>query len=272
MENSSLHLVVLRNGETLVGRVSHEADRYVIVSVGTEVRLPGRDVDFVCSSLDEAYRIQAARNATNKIEDHLNLAQWCLRQNLNGYAAQEITAAMGIDPGNQRVAQLDARLERAMRSAATTNSGGSLKAAESSERTGEGERPSAATTVGAHARANALISAGELDRHVRTLPTGTVETFTRSIQPMLLNYCATAGCHGAGGASTYALSRPMQGSPPPQRLTQRNLYNTIQWIDHENPANSKLLTAAQQAHATMDSASTGALSPPQYQELVTWVW
>ena len=272
--NSSQQLVVLRSGEILIGRISHEADRYLIVSEGTEARLPARDVDFVCGSLDEAYRIQAARISAGKIEGHLTLAQWCLRQGLNGYAAQEITTTMGIDPADPRVAQLDARLQRAMRISAETIAAADAAAAKSSAAAGEGGESSATgTTSNSAARAHAPISIAELDRSVRTLPTSTVENFTRSIQPMLLNYCATAGCHGTSGTSTYSLLRPALGSPPSQRLTQRNLYNTIQWINREQPADSKLLAKAQQAHAAPETTGAAcALSPAQYQELVAWVW
>ena len=268
-ENSAQQLVVLRSGEVLAGRVSHVADRYLVESEGTEVRLPAHDVDFVCSSLDEAYRIQAARRGEGKIDDHLHLAEWCLREGLNGYAAQEITTAMGLDSANPRVAQLDTRLQRAMRLAAVTRPDDH---AEKVETVSEGSPTATLSSEKVAARSAIPVSTSEIDRRVRTLPTGTIETFTRSIQPMLLNYCATAGCHGASGTPSYALIRPAQGLPQPLRLTQRNLYNTLQWIDRESPADSKLLSAAQQAHAKTEAAGAGPLSSAQYQELVVWVW
>ena len=71
-----------------------------------------KDVDFTCKSLDEAYQLQRNRVIVGRIDDHLNLADWCLRQNLMGYAAREIAAAMDIDPRNPRVGILDRRLKR----------------------------------------------------------------------------------------------------------------------------------------------------------------
>ena len=47
----------------------------------------------------------------------------------------------------------------------------------------------------------------DLDRLVNGMPPGTVEAFTATIQPLLMNSCATSGCHGPGSKSTYIILR-----------------------------------------------------------------
>jgi hypothetical protein len=239
--------VVLRNGEVLSGHVARQGDRCVVTTSNSEIRVPTKDVDFTCKSLDEAYQLQRNRVIAGRIDDHLNLADWCLRQNLVGYAAREIAAAMDIDPRSPRVAVLDRRLKR-------------------EQELTQGKQSS---TVSPAATAP-IVSPDELERLVRSLPGNTVEAFTLTIQPMLLNNCATAGCHGPSPASKYVLLRPGIGEMPQRRLTQRNLYNTLSWTDHTSPADSKLLAAAKQPHGT-DQASAAALSATQYQELAAWV-
>ena len=238
--------VVLRNGEVLSGHVARQADRCVVTTSNSEIRVPSKDVDFTCKSLDEAYQLQRNRVIAGRIDDHLNLADWCLRQNLVGYAAREIAAAMDLDPRNPRVEILDRRLIREQEMAQAR------------------QAPPVATA------AAPLVSPEELERLVRSLPGNTVETFTLTIQPMLLNNCATAGCHGPSPASKYVLLRPGIGEMPQRRLTQRNLYNTLGWTDHASPADSKILTAAKQPHGS-DQASAAALGAAQYQELAAWV-
>jgi hypothetical protein len=241
-------LVVLRNGEVLSGQVSREGDRTVVASEGTEIRLSAREVDFVCQTLDEAYTIQCNREVAGRIEDHLNLADWCLRHELLGYAAREITVAMQIDPKNPRVKVFDARLRRALLPMPT-------KATETDE-----------AKVGARP-----VSADELERLVRSLPAGTVETFTATVQPMLLNYCATAGCHGPSSSSSFTLARAPLEKVAARRLTERNLYNTLQWIDHDNPIDSKLLSAAREPHGPNQASGATGVGTAKYQELVSWV-
>lgn len=243
--------VVLRNGEVLSGQIRRQADRYIVVANGTEMRVPARDVDFVCKSLDEAYQVQRNRVIAGRIDDHLNLADWCLRQKLLGYAAGEIGKAMEIDPRNSRLMAVDRRLKREQ-DLAKSNSAPQLAAA----------APAAGT---------ANISAEDLERLVRSLPGNTVEVFTATIQPMLLNSCATAGCHGPSPASKFTLLRPTIGQLPQRRLTQRNLYNTLSWVDHTSAADSKLLLAARQPHGPDSISSMAGLNYARYQELAAWV-
>src|SRR5262245_49362811 len=106
--------LVLRNGEVLSGSISRDGDRYVVAGDGSQVRFASREVDFTCRTLDDAYAIQQRRIVKGRIDDHLNLADWCLRQGLTGYAAREVSAAMALDARHPRVALLDSRLQRAI--------------------------------------------------------------------------------------------------------------------------------------------------------------
>ncbi len=148
-------LVVLRNGEVIAGKISRDGDRTIVTSEGTEIRLAPREVDFTCQTLDEAYMVQRNRIIAGRIEDHLNLADWCLRHQLLGYAAREITFAMQLDAKNPRVAQLDGRLRRALV-----------------------PEPVQASGAGASTAARP-VPTEELERLVRSLPPGTVGNLYR---------------------------------------------------------------------------------------------
>ncbi|HZZ26385.1 MAG TPA: hypothetical protein VFE46_00155 [Pirellulales bacterium] len=245
---SAQQLVVLRNGEVLSGAVSRQGDRYIIASAGTEIRLASRDVDFLCETLDEAYQVQHNRELAGRIDDRLNLAEWCLRQKLLGYAAREIAAAMEIDAKNPRVAVLDTRIQRELQPDVP-------KAVTASDSTNK-QPP---------------VSADELERMVRSLPPTTVETFTSTIQPMLLNYCATAGCHGPSSPSSFTLVRSPYEKIATRHLTERNLYNTMQWIDRQEPLDSKLLSAAREPHGPNQASGATGVGTTKYQELMNWV-
>jgi hypothetical protein len=261
--NSSDQLLVLRNGEVLSGRISQQGDRYLVTGEGSEVRFAARDVDFVCQSPDEAYATLRRRIVAGRIEDHLNLAEWCIRNQLLGYAAGEVAAAMKIDPKNPRVVRLDRRLQQSMQPTEdqTQNSASDLSAIAN-------DRGAVQPT-----------SPDELERLVHSLSANSVETYTKRIQPMLMHSCATAGCHGPSPGSAYVLARPAVDRSLPQRLTQRNLFNTLEWIDRDNPTESKLLAAARQSHGataansgtTAGNAGSAVLDPVKYQELQAWV-
>jgi hypothetical protein len=114
----------------------------------------------------------------------------------------------------------------------------------------------------------------DLDRMIRGMPPKVVETFANSIQPLLLNNCTTAGCHGAQSDAKFRLLRLPPGRVPSRRLTQRNLNATLEFIDHRNPDESPLLTVPAQPHGkAMVAVFTGQNDQvSQYKALRAWVY
>jgi hypothetical protein len=114
-------------------------------------------------------------------------------------------------------------------------------------------------------------SAEDLDRLLRGMPAGTVETFTNSIQPLLINSCTSAGCHGPAAEREPRWARVSVGRTTSRRLTQRNLHTTLTLINREKPSESPLLTVPAQPHGM---SKTAVFTDPQaagYRQLVAWV-
>jgi len=236
-------LLLLRNGEVLRGRVAQQADHYVLTLPNGEVRIRVSEVETVCQDLDAAYRYRRSKLVVSRPDDHLDLAEWCLRQGLPGDAARELSAALALDPRNPRIALVDRRLQESL--------------------------APPAPIVKAAAAAPHLTSE-ELDRMVRSLPAGSVESYTTLIQPLLMSNCATAGCHGPGAKGGFALLRTPADRFGNRRVTQRNLQSTLGWLDFQTPAASRLLAAAGTPHG----AAPGAVFDPQssrFRQLVAWV-
>src|SRR5207248_1388077 len=133
-----------------------------------------------------------------KVQEHLDLAEWCLRQGLLHDAAAELRDAIAADPTHPKIALVERRLRLA------------------AERPNAG-KPSSAPPTGTP-------SPDELDRMARGMPSGTLETFTSAIQPLLLNHCSTAACHGPQSTTKFRLLRVPVDRVASRRSTQRNLY------------------------------------------------
>jgi hypothetical protein len=238
-------MVVLRNGEVIEGRVSRDEGIYIVDLPNGRIRIKQADVDLVCSNLEEGYRRKRALIQVGDVHDHLDLAQWCMRHNLFGLAAVELADATAADPKNPMIAALQHRLKMAMEPLPPV------------ER--NGKKP---LTPGP--------SNDELDRMIRGMPRGVVETFTQSVQPLLMNNCAMAGCHGPQSETGLRLWHIASGRPSSRRTTQRNLYYALQYIDRDNPSASRLLTAASKPHGTAQHAIFGEHQAVQYQHLLDW--
>ena len=239
-------LLLLRNGQSLTGHVSRVGDRYVVAATNSEIRVPARDVELVCRDLEEAYRWKRDRIAPRQINAHLELAEWCLKQRQFSHAADELSEVIQQEPDNPRAALIERRLKSLI---ATT----------------QPVVPASATT------AASAISIEQLDRLTREMPAGSVEQFTATIQPLILNRCAASGCHGVESKSEFRLLRPLVGKSTPRRFTQRNLHAAMTVIDRDSPLDSPLLKIPRTPHAGGKTPIFGDREEATYQQLVAWV-
>lgn len=245
-EESQQGVLLLRNGEVLKGQITRTGDRYCVVVAGGEISVNARDVDFSCGGLEEAYQIKKARVRLGRVEDHLELARWCQRQGLLAHAAQQLVLAKMLNPAHPVIPLLERRVEMS--------------------------RHQPQPSDGTAGPVDHVLSSDELDRLVRGMPPGTVESFTQTIQPLLINNCTAAGCHGARAENGFRLLRVPSGRPPTRRLTQRNLHATLKWVNRDDPAASPLLTAAITPHGSARAAIFPDHQIAQYQQIVDWVY
>jgi len=250
-------VLLLRNGEAIEGKISRVGELYYVALPGGQIRVKAAEVDFCCRSLDEAYRRKRAgirgthaswvptEGWSGDVHAHLQLAQWCLRHGLLGSAGEELADALAADPNHPLIPVLERRLKTAA------------------------EPPQQHATA---APADQAPSPEELDRLVRGMPPGAVETFTQTIQPLLMNHCGTAGCHGPQSPSQFRLLRIPPGRPASRRLTQRNLQAVLPWVNRDDPAASPLLTTSIQPHGAATKAVFSEAQVGQYRRMVDWVY
>jgi hypothetical protein len=236
--------LLLRNGEVLRGKVFLAGDQYYVALAGGEIRVKRADAECFCRDLEEGYRSKRSKIEAPQVQDHLALAEWCLRHKLTGHASRELADALAADPNHPRIALVKRRLELALREPA----------------------PAAVPSAPANAPTH-----GDLDRLVRSLPASTVETFTNSIQPLLMNHCATAGCHGPASTGGLRLLRMPAGRTPTRRLTQRNLHATLATVDRKKPAESPLLTLSIAPHGGATSPVFSGRDVEKVRQLTAWV-
>ena len=193
--------------------------------------------------MEDGYRQKRAAIQVGNVHHHIELAQWCLRHGLLGPAATELADATVAEPNDPMIDVLHHRLKMAMEPPPKPEAAGKSTAGPSNE---------------------------ELDRMVRSLPHGVVETFTQSVQPVLMNHCATGGCHGPQSETGLRLFRVPTGKQASRRITQRNLYSVLPYLDRDNPASSRLLTAPNGPHGTAKQAIFTEHQAGQYKRMIDW--
>lgn len=237
-------VLLLRNGEVLAGRITHAGDYYYLSRPRGDLRLKASEVELVAADLNEVYQNKRGQTEPGNLQDHLNLAEWCVQQELLDQAADELSEAATIAPRHPRLGLIQRRLELAQR----------------------GEPPAAHRKQAEPGPTN-----DDLDRLVRGMPSRSVEEFTSTVQPLLVNNCTSAGCHNAHSPGKLRLLRLPRTGIPSRRLTQRNLHSVLQVIDPNDPIASPLLTQPIAPHGTAKDAIFSSREVEQYRQLVAWV-
>src|SRR5690606_32342246 len=70
----------------------------------------------------------------------------------------------------------------------------------------------------------------------------TQRIYNTRIQPLLLNKCGNAACHGSSSSNRMILKNVRADSPGIRSATEENLNVLFQFIDFNEPGNSPLLT------------------------------
>jgi hypothetical protein len=110
-----------------------------------------------------------------------------------------------------------------------------------------------------------------LETAARNLPPGTMETFTNTIQPLLLNTCSKSGCHAARSEGGFKLER-MHPRFSSRSTTQRNLEQVLALVNRDDPPQSPLLQTPIRSHASVRVPIFTDRHQGQYRQLVQWVY
>jgi len=272
--SSGARHVVLRNGQILTGEVIPLGDRtQVLLPHGGEVNLPTKDVLLTCQSLDEAYRHFAAQITERRTATpHVELARWCLRNELLEGAFEQLALARELDRKHTSLPVLERQLSQLQRTAATPATLTPPEdAAPLSSYDSVASRVASRNTSSVETRRTHPPTMEELEESMRSIPKEGVEMFVNTIQPIMWNKCGTNRCHDVGGPSDFRVMKPTSGSQVWRRLSLRNLHTILTYIDRNEPDASPLLVNSREPHADLSIGALGGDESLHYQQLLIWV-
>lgn len=239
-------ILVLLSGEVIQGKVSQLDDRYLVVLPTGRIFVPASNVEAICRNLEEAYYLRRSRIGQGQAQDHAGLAQWCQRQGLDALAEKELQVAKQLDPNHPIVGLVERRLAASRMSLETPD-------------VSLGEESVLEPTP------------QQLEDFAAGLPAGTVESFTRVVQPFLLNRCSTSGCHTERSPNEFRLERSRPGVPLGRTSTHRNLLATLKLVDAASPDQCELLRPKRCPYRLQTEATLSLSRSGQYRFLVAWV-
>ena len=247
--DNSPGILVLADGKVMNGRFLPRPDGYEVEVQGGRMFIESERVRFIARNFEDAHQRMRSSFTELTPQSHMELARWCLTNKREDLARREVLDALHKDPN-----RIDA--QRLLQSLVKQNEG----APKSPGGSGLTEFPSLASPSGPVPEARSLAG---LSRSV-------AQDFTRHVQPILMNKCSNAGCHGTRSISSFQLTPSNRGTSV--SIAERNLAAVMKQIDLTRPSSSPLLTTLEGNHANSSTPIfRGRSGAVQMKTLRDWV-
>jgi hypothetical protein len=247
--HNSPGILVLVDGKVMTGRFLPRPDGYEVEVLGGRMFVESERVRFIARDLDDAHQRMRSSFSELTPQSHMELARWCLTNKRTDLARREVLDALHKDPN-----RIDA--QRLLRSLVKQNEG----APGAPGGSGLTEFPSLA---------NPSVPVPEA-RSLAGLSRSVAQDFTRHVQPILMNKCSNAGCHGVRSVSSFQLTPSTRGTSV--SIAERNLAAVTKQIDLTRPSSSPLLTTLEGNHANSTTPIfLGRSGAVQMKTLRDWV-
>lgn len=241
-------ILVLHGGQLVRGKVSRSGTGYSVERGTGRMFVPAPQVRFQAKDLEDAYQQQRLALPPRDAAARVELAKWCVTVKLLPAARDELRAALELDPEQEEIRKLLQRVNDLLK-----------------PRPAEPERPEPKPRL----RLNEILyqeqaeSLGGLSRESAT-------AFSARVQPILMNNCAMASCHGPAAKNEFRL-RIVRGDAS-RLLIEENLAMVMKYVDKAHPLESALVKAPQGLHGVKNRPIfLGARGTQQLEELQAWL-
>jgi hypothetical protein len=256
-----LGAVLLKNNRVLLGTVTRQGDVFVVeVANQSAVSLPKDQVDFVAETIREIYAYKIHCVTRWNVGEHFQLTRWCMVNQLLDEAVlhyREVAKQAGDHP---RVKQLAVELKSQMLEVPEFRS--YLGLAPISELV---SRPTPA--VNSAAAASPVVSASSTLRVVQHPQV--VQNFSERIQPILMNRCSQAACHGIQSQQRFQITEPYAKSSA--ETSSANLSSTLEQVAESSNSISPLMIYATKAHGLQRKPGIAVTESGLIAELSNWI-
>src|SRR5262245_27155606 len=105
-------VLLLRNGQTVQGRILKSGDAYIVKLAHGEMTVPGMLVRMQVETLREGYlELRETAIEHGSAGAHITLARWCLKNQLLGEARTELQDALALEPTRDEARDMLRRLD-----------------------------------------------------------------------------------------------------------------------------------------------------------------
>ncbi len=241
-------VIVMKSGRILTGQMTRNAGGWLVEQSSGRVQVPEDQVKLVADNLRDAYRKQRDAIVEPTPATHVMLAQWCISYRLYDEARDELRKCLKRDPDHEEARKLLRRIDDTLAPKPVATAPAAL----SPWKTPDGFVVPEAESLGG-------------------LSKETATAFTVRIQPLLINKCGNASCHGSASGNEFKLHSIRVGANGHRLYTERNLAEILRYVDLKDSALSPLLAIPQGSHGGTTAIFHGPHSAEQLKTLRSFI-
>lgn len=266
-------VVLLKNGNVLKGAVQQDGLKLEIRSSSGTLVINKDDVDFVCESMEEAYRLNHAASNPNDVEQQIYLLRWCMKHKLYREAQKQIDILQMLPIKASRLdylnRQVNAAISQQRRQTQQGHQNLQPMIVENSDSSSAGEIVQVgyeqpieivplpdAVSGSPEPEELAIASKRVIEEFTKSFPGELVSHYKREIEPAMIRNCSNAGCHNQSHESFPLLNRGYgRKVEVPKLYSQRNFYRMMKFVSLNQPLKSTLFQKATNPHGGQFEAS-----------------
>ncbi len=254
--------ILLKNDRMLVGQVESRGNLYsVAIAKDSRVSIPTDQVQYVGNDPLEVYDFKVSSTKRWDIGDHFQMTRWCLLNDLLDQATYHFQEVTKIRADHPRVKQLGIELQKKLLEQPEFRNYLGLAPITGSENRREQGNLSSSQN-------NGVVTASATLEHTAMHPE-IAAVFSARIQPILLNRCSQAACHGVRSQNGLTLMEPYDRAFA--RISSQNLQGVLAQVTHHSDVISPLLKYATTAHGIQREPAISLTESQLLMELSSWV-
>ncbi|MFM8571533.1 MAG: hypothetical protein ACKOAU_08045 [Pirellula sp.] len=250
--------VLLQHGSVIRGFVKPQADSItVIMDKGKQVTLSKKQVLFIGSTIESLYKYQTRAIRKWGTGEHWHLAQWCIQNGMLDQAIEHYQELEKQAADNPKFKQLDLQLKQALMADEEVRRRMEEQGIELPNSPAQKNQLDPRTEIGGVLQASANVTKVTSDAEtavpIHTVPGYLRRSFQTEITPIVVSRCGQSGCHGMLTKNSFQVFQPV--GEQAASINERNLLNTLRFVDADRPEESLLLHYAARPHGAQRNAS-----------------
>ena len=254
--------------------LSEEENVIVVTQPIGAMRFPKKKVEKVFQSVQEVYKYKLERLAENDFDERLKLARWCLLQNMEAEAREQLNAILELNPKHLEAKAMLVSLDQTqVRLAMRKRDPGVQQTAAEQVRPPVEDKPGAldASVINGAKRGMGISDLPVIFDLPPSQAVKRSDEFARYVHEVLQKYCAR--CHNDRYEGDFQLVQIKNKHDRTKEALRANLDATLRLIDRDNPARSELLASSLRPHGRGPNTRPifQGSNDKAYQILAAWV-